>query len=312
MALSKDGNPVIIEYKKSQSSKLITQSLFYLNWIRDHRGDFEIKVQKTLGKDTEIDWSDIRVICIAPNYSRYDLHAIETIETMGVNIELWKYRRFENHSLSLEKEILRSVGISHTKSAHKNSQKDRLGKDITENHQRSIEIRNDKLISAQNIGEEDDTYKPLETILRRPIPIPDRGTLTIAECLRPELYKINDKIVNLRKIAERYGVRMGKDNQSVLIAPTAPELMNILRGTPYQNTDMNYYLKQLPGVSHMKENSGRVKRYLFAGSQRPCYILGKDVLDHIGLGALVGTDKTNDEKSERDEIMKDERTRFCN
>ena len=137
LALSEDGNPVIIEYKKLQSSKLITQSLFYLNWIRDHRGDFEIEVQKTLGKDTKIDWSDIRVICIAPNYSKYDLHAIET---MGVNIELWKYRRFENHSLSLEKEILDSAGISHTKSAHKNSQKDKLGKDITGNHQRNIEI----------------------------------------------------------------------------------------------------------------------------------------------------------------------------
>ena len=41
LALSEDNNPVIIEYKKVESSELITQSLFYLHWIQDHKGDFE-------------------------------------------------------------------------------------------------------------------------------------------------------------------------------------------------------------------------------------------------------------------------------
>ena len=68
LALSEDNNPVIIEYKKVESSELITQSLFYLHWIQDHKGDFEIAAQKVLGNNIEIDWSDIRVICIAPNY----------------------------------------------------------------------------------------------------------------------------------------------------------------------------------------------------------------------------------------------------
>ena len=44
LALSEDNNPVIIEYKKIESSELINQSLFYLHWIRDHRGDLEIAV----------------------------------------------------------------------------------------------------------------------------------------------------------------------------------------------------------------------------------------------------------------------------
>jgi len=46
LALSEDGNPVIIEYKKVESSALINQSLYYLAWINDHRGDFELAVQK--------------------------------------------------------------------------------------------------------------------------------------------------------------------------------------------------------------------------------------------------------------------------
>lgn len=66
LALSEDDNPVIIEYKKVESSELINQSLFYLHWIQDHKGDFEIAVQRTLGNNIKVDWSDIRVICIAP------------------------------------------------------------------------------------------------------------------------------------------------------------------------------------------------------------------------------------------------------
>lgn len=99
LAISEDNNPVIIEYKKVESSELINQSLFYLSWLHDHRGDFEIAVQKKLGNNVEIDWSDIRVICIAPNYKRYDLHAVQL---MGINIELWKYRLFKNSTLYLE------------------------------------------------------------------------------------------------------------------------------------------------------------------------------------------------------------------
>src|SRR5229473_8158601 len=86
LALSEDNNPVIVEYKKVESSDLINQSLFYLSWLSDHHGDFELAAQKTLGPKTPVDWSAIRVICIAPNYKRYDLHAVQT---MGANIELW-------------------------------------------------------------------------------------------------------------------------------------------------------------------------------------------------------------------------------
>ncbi|QEA38286.1 hypothetical protein FGL86_03820 [Pistricoccus aurantiacus] len=99
LALSEENNPVIIEYKKVESSELINQSLFYLHWIRDHKGDFEMAVQKALGPDVKVDWSDIRVICIAPNYKKYDLHAVQV---MGANIELWKYRLYTNNSLYLE------------------------------------------------------------------------------------------------------------------------------------------------------------------------------------------------------------------
>ena len=110
LALSEDDNPVIVEYKKVESSDLINQSLFYLAWIQDHRGDFEIAAQKTLGS-VSVDWSGIRVICIAPNYKKYDLHAAQV---MGADLELWTYRLFENGSLYLEEIFRKSVAIPST------------------------------------------------------------------------------------------------------------------------------------------------------------------------------------------------------
>ena len=107
LALSEDDNPVIIEYKKVESSELVNQSLYYLAWLKDHQGDFERAVQKTLGNSIEVDWSEIRVICIAPNYKKYDLYAVQM---MGANIELWSYHLFQNKFLYLEKVL--QVGYS--------------------------------------------------------------------------------------------------------------------------------------------------------------------------------------------------------
>lgn len=99
LALSEDGNPVIIEYKKVASSELVTQSLYYLSWIHDHRGDFEIAARKVLGPKVAVDWGDVRVICLAPSYKKFDLHAVQV---MGTSIELWTYRLFANQTLFIE------------------------------------------------------------------------------------------------------------------------------------------------------------------------------------------------------------------
>ena len=117
LALSEEDNPVIIEYKKVESSELINQSLFYLHWIQDHKGDFEIAAQKTLGGATQVDWSSVRVICIAPNYKKYDLHAVQV---MGANIELWKYRLFRNDSLYLEEVFHNTKSTSGNAAVNKN------------------------------------------------------------------------------------------------------------------------------------------------------------------------------------------------
>jgi len=111
LAISEDNNPVIIEYKKVASSELINQSLYYLHWITDHKGDFQVAVNKALEKTTEVDWSEIRVICLAPEYKKYDLHAVQV---MGANIELWQYKLYDNGVLNLEEVYRRTENIIHS------------------------------------------------------------------------------------------------------------------------------------------------------------------------------------------------------
>lgn len=106
LALSEEDNPVIIEYKKIESSELLNQSLFYLAWLQDHRGDFEKAARKSLGSKVEVDWTSIRVICLAPNYRKYDLHAARV---MGVDIELWTYRVFRNQILYIEEQLQKAL-----------------------------------------------------------------------------------------------------------------------------------------------------------------------------------------------------------
>ena len=110
LALDEDDNPVIIENKVVESSYLINQSLFYLSWLNDHEAEFEKLVTARLGAKAKVDWETVRVICIAPGFKEYDLHAVEM---MGANIELWQFAYHDDEILNLEKiypktDILRS------------------------------------------------------------------------------------------------------------------------------------------------------------------------------------------------------------
>lgn len=91
--------PVIIEYKLSENSNVINQALFYLDWLMDHKGDFELLVIKTLGVGIKVDWSSPRVLCVAESFNKYDRYAVAQ---MGRPIELIQYRLFENGILMLD------------------------------------------------------------------------------------------------------------------------------------------------------------------------------------------------------------------
>jgi hypothetical protein len=101
LGLDENGSPVILEYKRASNENVVNQGLFYLDWLMDHRKDFQWLVLEKLGKeDAEgVDWSAPRLICIAGDFNRYDDHAIKQMQR---NIELIRYRRFGTDLLMLD------------------------------------------------------------------------------------------------------------------------------------------------------------------------------------------------------------------
>jgi len=101
--LSIDENfcPTIIEYKRNSNANVINQGLFYLDWLMNHQAEFELLVQKQFGQETaeKLDWSAPRLLCIAEDFTRYDIHAIQQINR---NIELLRYVFFGDDLLLLD------------------------------------------------------------------------------------------------------------------------------------------------------------------------------------------------------------------
>ena len=75
--------------------------MFYLDWLLDHKADFQLLVMSKLGNDmaTTIEWFGARLICIASDFNRYDEYAIKQIDR---NIELMRYKYFSDDLLLLE------------------------------------------------------------------------------------------------------------------------------------------------------------------------------------------------------------------
>lgn len=101
LGIDENNSPVIIEYKRTLNENVINQGLFYLDWLLDHKAEFKLKVMEILGTEiaNEIEWGIPRLICIAGDFTKYDVHAIQQINR---NIELLRYLKFEDDLLLLD------------------------------------------------------------------------------------------------------------------------------------------------------------------------------------------------------------------
>ncbi len=101
LGIDENGSPVIIEYKRHRDENVINQGLFYLDWLMDHKAEFELLVLKKYGKENSdiIEWNNPRLLCIAGAFTKFDEHAVKQ---MNRNIELIRYIKFEEDLLLLE------------------------------------------------------------------------------------------------------------------------------------------------------------------------------------------------------------------
>ncbi len=172
LGLDENNSPVIIEYKWGEKDNVINQGLFYLDWLADHKGDFQIIIEKKLGKKIKIDWSQPRLILIASSFNRYDKYAINR---MSENIELWTYTLYEDgifgvniegSSQASDKKGRRITKIDYAKynlNYHLNKTSKDLQKKFNEIREKILELSNiqEKLEQKSGI-----TYKTTKSFAR--------------------------------------------------------------------------------------------------------------------------------------------------
>jgi predicted transport protein len=101
LGIDENGAPVVVEFKRGRDAGVITQGLFYLAWLADHRAEFEALVRDRFGAPaaSQVLWSAPRLICVAEDFTRYDRHAVGEIRRC---IDLVRYCFFGAGLLVLE------------------------------------------------------------------------------------------------------------------------------------------------------------------------------------------------------------------
>ena len=91
LAITEEGIPCIIEYKHKTDETILNQIVFYYDWVRERSTKFEferIVKDNEPTKNLEVDWTKIRLVCIAKEYSKWD---ISLIKHLDADIECWSY-----------------------------------------------------------------------------------------------------------------------------------------------------------------------------------------------------------------------------
>jgi len=93
----------IIEYKKDKNFSVVDQGFAYLSLMLENKADFILecneKNNKNLRKE-DIDWSQSRVIFVAPFFTNYQRGAINFKD---LPIELWEVNKYENNTISFQR-----------------------------------------------------------------------------------------------------------------------------------------------------------------------------------------------------------------
>lgn len=172
LGLDENNSPVIIEYKWGEKDNVINQGLFYLDWLVDHKGDFQIIAERKLGKKIKIDWSQPRLILIASSFNKYDKYAINR---MSENIELWTYSLYENGVFEVNMEgssqtdnkkgrqITKVEYAHYDLNYHLNKTKKELQEKFKEIREKILELPNVQEKQEQKIGV---TYRTTKSFCR--------------------------------------------------------------------------------------------------------------------------------------------------
>jgi predicted transport protein len=101
IGLDENDAPVVVEVERSPGDGVIARGVFFLDWLLDHRADARLLATERLGapQAAAIDWRAPRLICLAPGFTRYDLHLAGQ---MARAVDLVRYTELDGDLVALE------------------------------------------------------------------------------------------------------------------------------------------------------------------------------------------------------------------
>lgn len=88
---------IIIEYKRDRIFSVVDQGMAYLNLMLNNKADFILEYHERTTpslKREDVDWTQTRVIFVAPEFTKYHQHAIG-FKDLG--IQLWEVQKYKNN-----------------------------------------------------------------------------------------------------------------------------------------------------------------------------------------------------------------------
>jgi len=121
---------VIIEYKKDKNFSVIDQGYAYLSLMLNHKSDFILEYNETTGKNlkrNDIDWTQSKVVFIAPSFTTYQR---EAIAFKDLPIELYEIKKYANKTISFTQIITKNATESIKTISKSNEKLEAVNKEI--------------------------------------------------------------------------------------------------------------------------------------------------------------------------------------
>lgn len=104
LGFDKESNAfVIIEYKRDRNFSVIDQGFAYLSLLLNNKAEFILaynELSNTILKKDDVDWSQSKVMFIAPSFTEYQKQAIGFKD---LPIELWEVTQYSNKTILFNK-----------------------------------------------------------------------------------------------------------------------------------------------------------------------------------------------------------------
>ena len=218
LGIDEQNRPVVVEYKLRKERGQLSQANRYMSWILAYRDSFTLLAQKNLGDIKEIDFDNPRILCFA---QEFDMDDRCLAVYLGFDVELYKYRYYENNTLVItrEKEPEGIIEPKHDKkkTVQKFKGTPRKAKTIEEHLEKSSDKLKELFYQLDGlimkIGEDVTRYTTnAEITYKTSLNFNYMAIQKKNNCIRLLLRTINDKIKDPKKISEKIPEHFGYGN----------------------------------------------------------------------------------------------------